>query len=318
MSESHPIRRLLRRVSGYLLVAGAVGAITLVVRWADPTPSLPTPVGTAGTGKVLFRLENAPFTAYSGGHKAWSLFARSVDLEHPLGASFSTLQSATLTDIRDGALYPASPNDTGPLTLSSPSANAPLAPAPASDTLGPPLATFHAGQGRYILGTNEPVSPDIQLLYTVRSQFKLTGKVDIQARSGDHLQSEALTILDLVNRRTGKSEQRIVCDSGAMITLKGAHIHANQMRYDPRERVVECLGGVRGAFKSGAVQTERAFWSLKDNVIRCPDTAAGTQEDNLFQGEGITLDLNHHKYYANHMTLSYRIRQGDDFSLPER
>src|SRR5260370_440523 len=82
----------------------------------------------------------------------------------------------------------------------------------------------------------QPMPPDLNGPFYALWQFHLTGNVDLKTRAGDHLQSESLSIMELVNRQTRKTERRMVCDSGAVITLNDIRIQANQLRYDPEAR----------------------------------------------------------------------------------
>jgi hypothetical protein len=93
-------------------------------------------------------------------------------------------------------------------------------------------------------------------------------------------------------------------------------IQTNQARYDPADRNVECLGGARGSFKEGTVQAERIFWSLRDQVMRVPDTAMGTMNGIPFTADGMVVDLKQRTLAANHAHLRIRIDKGATASLP--
>ena len=96
---------LLRLLRGSLLPLFGLG-VFLTYRWAEHAPSAPDPVVRNAAGRVVVvRLDNAPFTAYSEGRKTWSLHAAQIDLERLPGAAFSNIESASLTDIKQGVLY---------------------------------------------------------------------------------------------------------------------------------------------------------------------------------------------------------------------
>jgi hypothetical protein len=322
MNEPKRARRLVLRTLGWSLLLGFAVALYFAYGWAGsiviPVPYLP---GNQGM-QVSVRMEEAPFASYIHGHKSWSLWAKQIDLEHLAGSAIANIQSATLTDIRDGKLYALPPESAPaalplqrptPTALQQPSRRAlgtphiegltPLAPG------GPeasPTATFRAQSGVYSLGTIQSIPNDLTLLYEVQWQFKLQGGVDFQTHSGDRLRADSLTILEMINKRTRRTERRILCDSGARVTRHGVTILANEARYDPAERTVECLGGVRGTFKTGTVQADRLFWSLKDEVIRSPETATGTQGGMTCVWDGLTIDMKRHIWHAN--TFHARIR----------
>lgn len=296
------------------LTAFALG-MYLLYRWAGHSPTDSMPPFVATSTSAAFRLESATFTGESDGRKTWSVWARQIDVERMPGSALSSIQGATLTDIRNGVLYKAPSKDSAAAVTIS------------NDGLptGPPAATFRAQHGRYALGNLEPVANELDLLYSVRWQLKLTGSVDLRTAAGDHLQSDALTILEMTNRRTGRLERRVVCDNGVQITLKDAQIHANQARYDPAGRTVECLGGVRGVHKDGTVQADSLFWSLKDQIIRCPETASGVFRGMAGVWTGLTLDLKHRRLQANHFDGEIRTGKGgvpalsglEEFAMPQ-
>jgi hypothetical protein len=300
MKEPSRVRRFLRRTGGWALLAGLVFGFYLAYRWAEPSQNgAYSAVSSGSATNVTMRLENAPFTGYSQGHKTWALWAGRIDLERIPGGAMSNIQVATLTDIRDGKLYqrPASPS---------------AAETSAPDD--PVSATFHARQGRYTIGTVDPAPFELTTLYTIQWQFRLTGNVEFRTSNGDHFQTESLTVIEMTDRRTHRTERRIFCDSGVQVTLRDAHLIANRARYDPGERVVDCLGGVRGTFKEGRVQAERVFWALRENVLRCPETSTGGIRGQGFLAEGLTMDIRQRRLRANHVRLQMRMEEGDSAS----
>ena len=317
--QAQNARRLFQRLAGWMLLLGIAVGIFLAYRWAEPAHPLHPLTPSNGT-QVSIRMENVPFTAYTDGHKAWSLWARTIEMEHGAGSAFANLQGATLTDIREGVLYPSSPN-AAPLTILPPETSSrsggstPLAPTP-QDALGPPTATFRADQGMFIPGAIQPLPPDLSGQFFPLWQFRLKGNVDLKTSAGDHLQAEALTIMELVNRQTRKTERRMACDAGARITLKDIQINTNQARYDPGERTVACFGGVHGTFKDGTVQTEQATWSLKDQIIQCPVSASGVIQGTPYEADMLLLDLKQRVHTANQIRLHLRKIEGDEPRLP--
>ncbi|HZO87695.1 MAG TPA: hypothetical protein VFB38_05090 [Chthonomonadaceae bacterium] len=310
MKEPSRARSLLLRALGGAALLGLAVGLYLAYRWANSTADTWPHAAYTAARTVAVRLESTPFENYVRGHKTWSLWAGRIDLERLPGAALTSIQSATISDIRNGKLYQPPPEaDSGEGPTALPSGNSiPSPPDGSALARGePPTATFHARRGRYAVGLLDPIPADLRPLYEVRWQFKLEGGVDFQTRAGDRLRAESLTILDLINRRTRRPERRILGPSGAQVTLKDVQLSANQVRYDPDERTVECLGGVRGTFKDGAIQAERVFWSLKDQVIRCPETATGTFQGMPCTWEGLTLDLKRRRLYANVVHAQIRI-----------
>ena len=139
------------------------------------------------------------------------------------------------------------------------------------------------------------------MLFTVQWQFKLTGDVVFRTRAKDEFAAPSMTIYNLVDRRTGKAEQRVQCDQGGKMTHRGIQVTANSIRFNPKDRTVECLSGVRGTFKSGNVQAERVYWSLDQEILRCPETATGTMAGMPFVAQGLTMDAKHGEHHANHI-----------------
>ncbi|HZT40804.1 MAG TPA: hypothetical protein VFA07_01375 [Chthonomonadaceae bacterium] len=280
--------RSLTRALGWTLLAALVLGLYLAYRWAGQ-PSVVSPPAQVVTGTTpTFLLTNTTYSETSGGHKIWSVWAGRIEMDHMPGAALAAIQKATLTDIRNGVLYRVPASGTVPAAAGT---SAPLA--------GPPAATFRADKGLYAVGDLASVPNDIVLAYSVRWQLQLTGNVDLRATDGDHLHADSLSILEMINRRNGRLERRIVCDNGLQVSLKDVQVHANVARYDPADRSVECLGGVRGTFREGAVQADSLFWSLKDQVLRCPETASGTFRAFTGAWNGMSIDLKRHRLYAN-------------------
>jgi hypothetical protein len=141
------------------------------------------------------------------------------------------------------------------------------------------------------------------MLFTVQWQFKLSGDVVFRTRAQDELAAPSMTIYNLVSRKTGKPEQRVICEQGGKMTHLGIHVSANTIRFNPKDRTVECLSGVRGTYKQGNVQAERVYWSLDDEILRCPESASGTVQGMPFLAEGLTLDIKRRRHHANHIHI---------------
>jgi len=301
---SHLSPRNRRRLSRALQTSAAITfavAVYFAYRWAGPLQNWTPPVRNGGGGSVTIRLTDTPFAAYIDGARTWSIHAGQVDILRLPNAALTSVQSATILDIRNGTLYepPARPmTNGGALT-----ARVMEAGAPARNS-GLVAATFHAKRGHYSAGLLEAIPPDLDMLYTTQWQFRLEGDVVFQTRSHDVLTAPSMTIYNLVSRKTGRPEQRVVCDKGARMTHKGIELTANTMRYNPKERTVDCYSGVRGVYKQGSVQSERVYWSLDNEILRCPETATGKIQDMPFQAEGITLDVKHHKDYVRRVHIN--------------
>ena len=309
MNSAFWYRTSVQRSITWFILVGITLAIYGLYRWSEPTRVAP---GTAshGSPRVGIHLENVPFAAYSGGHKAWSLWAKGIDLEHSPYSSATSIQSATLTDIRNGVLYASSDTDAMlPVTMGTtpPTAGATgnqhSQPAGKPDhtidptgPLGPPAVKFHAHSGRYFIGASERLPGDLSATFTAKWQLRLEGDVTVVTRDGDSLHAESLTIMQIVNQHTNRVEQRMQCDTGATVTRRDVKISANWLRYTLRDHTVELLDGVRAAFKAGNVQSERCFWMMSDDMVRIPDAATGTLDGNKFRANGLVLDMKHGQY----------------------
>ena len=278
---------LLRLLRGAILPLFGLG-VFLTYRWADRAPSPPDPVVRNSSGRVVVvRLDNAPFTAYAEGRKTWSLHAAQIDLERLPGAAFANIESASLTDIKQGILY-----------------RLPASPAPsASPHESIVAARFSARSGRYTQGRNETLTPDLALVFTLRWQFRLEGDVLFKTTSGDELKAASLTILEMTNRRTGKLERRIVCDQGAALQTKGVHLQSNQLRFNPADRTVECLGGAYATFSGGSAQSESAYWSPQNQTLTCPGAVSGAMQGLPFQAMNVVADIRRRQIHANRATV---------------
>jgi hypothetical protein len=98
------------------------------------------------------------------------------------------------------------------------------------------------------------------------------------------------------------------------------HITSNRLRYSLSDRTVELLDGVRGVTKEGNIQSQRAYWSLKDDVVQIPDPMTGTLNGNDFSADSLTLDLKNGTQSANHGIIYFRTdREGFPIvKLPRR
>ena len=168
--------------------------------------------------------------------------------------------------------------------------------ASADANAGPVTATFSAQHGRYVVGNTDGLPPDLLIAYSVQWQFRLTGDVKIRTREGYELNAPTIVILELYNRRTLKTERQMLCEQGATVRAKGASMQANQARYNDAAQTIECLGGVRGVMQKDSVQADSMLWSLKDDVIRCPENASGVWQGAPFTAVNLTLDVKRHRY----------------------
>ena len=262
--------------------------VFLTYRWAERSPAPPEPIIRNASGRVVVvRLENAPFTAYAEGRKTWSLHAAQMDLERLPAAAFSSIESASLTDVTQGILYRL------PASL-SPSAS------PKESIIA---ARFSARSGRYAQGRSETLTPDLALVFTLRWQFRLEGDAQFQTTDGDELKAPSVTILEMTNRRTGKLERRVVCDQGATIQTKGVHLQSNQLRFNPSDRTVECLGGAYAVFSGGSAQSESAYWSPQNQTLTCPGAVSGTMQGLPFQAVNVVADIRRKQIHASRATV---------------
>jgi hypothetical protein len=295
-------RRVLR-AAGWCGSIALLIAIVLAYRWAEPSPAALSAAQTLGGGSASIRMDDATFAGYVDGARAWSIQAGQIDILRLPNATLTNVQSATITNIRTGTLYDPPPKRSpagGAVATRVMEADAPAVSS------GPVAATFRAKQGHYSVGMLETAPPDLEMLYTVQWQFHLAGDVVFRTRAEDEIAAPSMTIYNLVNRKTGRAEQRVMCDQGGRMVHKSIRITANSIRFNPKDRTVECLSGVRGDFKRGSVQAERVYWSLNDEVLRCPETATGEVLGMPFIAQGLTLDVKHRRHHADHIHIQLK------------
>lgn len=304
----HTRRTLLRVLTWGGTVALLTGAF-LAYRWAEPTPEMIRRGQSPGGATASITLRDTPFAGYVSGARSWSMRAGQVDILRLPNASLTNIQSATILDIRDGTLYdPPKTVLPGP---GSPTTTVMQAAGGGGAQSGPVSATFRAKEGRYSAGALEAAPADLQFQYTVQWQFRLTGDVVFRTRAKDELTAPTMTILNLVNRRTGRQEQRVLCDQGAKMKHLGIQVTANSIRFNPKDRTVECLSGVRGTYKKGSVQADRVYWSLNDEVLRCPETATGVIQGIPFEATGVMMDIKHGRHHFDQCYIGLNSAQAD-------
>jgi len=306
-------RRLLYTILGWVAAVGSVVGIVLVYQLAEPSsPTTPAAQSVSPSSNVTMRLENAPFVGHSNGFKIWSLRAGQIALERTPGSSLASIENVALTDIKDGLLFPTPPAPAVSPTLAPVGRGASVQTAintlspEAEASYGPWTAKFRAGQGRYRSGLTSLPPPELALLYRLQSEFDLTQGVDFLTREGDHFEAASLTVLDLIQKKNGHSERRILCDNGMKITRKDAQMTANQARYDVAGRTVECLGGARATFPDGTIQADRMYWSLDAGIVRCPETTTGTYRGIPFVAQDLVVDIKNRTTHANHIEFKLR------------
>ncbi len=294
-----------------------------VYRWAAPSAQSLAAVLTPPQGSsVNLELEDAAFENFAGGAKNWSLKAGRILLERNAGSGATSLQSADIEDIREGSLF-AAPEGGGsgeqsghtPVRAFSshasasdvarPGLDAAMTQSGADASAGLMTATFSAQHGRYVIGATEGLPSELLLAYAVQWQFRLTGNVKIRTREGYQLNAPSILILELFNRHTAKVERQMLCEQGAQVRAKGASLQANQARYNAASQTVECLGGVHGAMQKDSIQGDSMHWSLKDNIIRCPESASGIWQGAPFTAFNLTLDVKRHRYQGSQATFEF-------------
>jgi hypothetical protein len=321
--SQHKVFRLSRRGrryasrAGFLaFLAGATYCVIVVYGWANG-PNIVPIINNGPQNDVAIRLTDAPFTGVNAGRKSWSLWAAQIDVTRVPGVELASTEHAMLTDIRAGKLYDVPDRDSPQGGSPAGARDVPaVTTSPGKAGNDQPIATFKADSGVYAVRELEPIPPEIALNYMVRWQFKLSGHVSFRSRSGDRLQSDRMTIFEMVNDRTHRLEQRVIFDNGATVTHKDVKITANHARYSPRERFVECVDGVRSVTKDGWFQTDRLFWSFKDRTIFCPDTTSGENRGSRFTATSLSMDLAQHITRAGHV-LS-QLKPERDADLPMR
>jgi hypothetical protein len=315
-------RRALQRIFGVAAFAGLVWGIYLTYRWAEPNPNALQAIGmSAASSDVALRMDKTSYASYYGGAKSWALWAERIDLLRPPGsAGLAALQRAEITNIRDGKLYDPPNKKLGGgvrLATSQSTTTAPATSAEERASATPPSAVFSARQGHYTAGFQLAGPPELQLNYRIQWQFQLVGDVKYRTHEGDRLTAPSLTILQLLNVRTGHTERRIVCDEGVQVNVDKAQIQANSVRFDPATRLVECLHGVRGVMSGphsrDTIQAERLYWSLNEQAIRCPESASGQLNGLPFTADGLNIDMKRHTSQGTHLRL--KLPSGGDSPL---
>jgi hypothetical protein len=327
MKEPLSVRRFLGRAAVWASLLTLAVGFFFAYLWGERQRAAPHRRSVAPASGATVRLENAPFQGYADGRLTWSLCADQIEAQRVPGSSLSSVANATLTGIRDGALYEI-PSDLDPILAKTSPSSAPTQPlaavSSANETLlfdakrpkTPPAATFQAKQGFYTFGEVEPLPPALASLYTVKWRFKLAGNVDFRTRKGERLRADTLTILELMHRRTWRLERRILCETGVRVSSKGMEAISNHAVYFPKERTVECTGGVRGTSKEVTVQAERFFWFLGEETIRCPDTVSGTARGTPFTAEGLVIDMKRDILYAKRARFERRSKEAEYFGQP--
>lgn len=299
----------MKRFSGFLLFALLMTGLYFAYLWAEPKPTPAPPIRSGFGNTVILTLKDAPFFGYSEGRVTWTLQAGKIELLPLQGGGLANVSTATLTNIRQGALYElpsvvALPNTVKPASLTQ---NIPSSVADAKAMAGKPTATFRADEGKYTAGANEPLPGDLAVYYFPQWQFRLSGNVQFQSASGDTLTADSLVIVEMRSKQNQKLERRILCETGGKIKAQKAEFQANTARYDPQSRTVECVNGVRGTFRGGSVQTDRLFWSLREQIVSCPDTTTGTLRDVPFIAENLRINIKAETSEARHIRFQLRI-----------
>lgn len=275
---------------------GFATIVFLAYRWAgSPIPPNLHP-GVVSSGVSSLHMEDVPVSNSQDGRNAWYFHAGSIDITPQLHAGLGAIQNATITNLKDGKIFEG-PNGT-PVPSTSPDRRV--------DGMFPDskiAATFKANQGQYALGNLMTPPSDLDSAFSVLWQFNLTGDVEFTTSAGDKMSSQSLLIYNLAKKGGGKPFLRIVCDNGAKVIRNKIQVVSNRVRYQPSDGVVECLGGVRCVFDHGTVQTERAFWTLKEETLRCPDTASGKYDDTEFIVTESVFDMKRQIRSARHVTF---------------
>ncbi|MBC7527682.1 MAG: hypothetical protein H7308_09030 [Chthonomonadaceae bacterium] len=308
-----PMRRTLPWLFFFLIVI----AVYYAYLWADrPTGSSNPFFFASNKNKVSLRIDNGTFRASTEGRFVWEISAKSVEVERVPGASVSEVQIATLVGIKDGKLYNLPPELTGDKPRNSNVTKAPSTDSP-NTLFEKPGITFRADNGHYALNDATPLPPELSLLYRAKWQLSLSGNVEIKTSLGDKLNAPTLLILELERARDRKIERRMICSTGATLTLdrgkgKSGTIKANVLRFNPDERTVEGMNGVSATFKGGTAQTEHLYYSLKDEVMLLPENSSGTYNGLGFIAQDLMIDLKQEKRKAKHITIELPVDRLSD------
>ena len=281
------VPKSLLKLSGWAICSALCIGVFLLYRWAASPLSPGSRIVPPSETNPPFVLKNSPFSAYENGYKTVSLRAERIEATRQPNAGLANVSNATLIKLRDGKIY-------APHT--KPKANLPgsVQTMVAGDTNSPSdrvTATFKAERGQYSQGNQFASPADVDPTTTVQWQFSLSGDVEFKTDAGEVFSSQNMIVYSLQKRGGVKPFLRIVCDEGAKIIRKKIELASNRVRFQPNDGVIECLGGVRGKFENGSVQTERAYWTLKTEMLRCPDTTSGQLRGMEFSAENMNLDI---------------------------
>lgn len=302
MSSQDSIRwRTFRRLS-WIAVPLVVGIVSYrAMRWAEAPRGISPPPASSDARNFTMRLEGGSYVNYVDGRKAWSVAADRIDLDRSPGTSLTSLQGATLTALHDGRLFELRPGagvESGSVALGF--------GASAREQV---VASFSALHGRYSVGPTESAPPDITSNYAVEWQLKLMDDVRVVTKAGDKIMADSFRIVEIMNRQSGLRERRMYCEAGMRASHGATSIIANQARFAPNDRVLDCQGGVRLLSKRDSVQADRLFWSFKDETARCPEVATGVLGGMAFSATNLALDLKRHHSSASRIQLQLRSDQ---------
>ena len=214
----------IRNTAAFVIV---VSAITLLYIWAQPhyVPQTTYAGGVGLTPSVI--LNNGSFTSSTDGKPDWTVHADQIKVNRPQSGATDAVGSADITQITNGVIYSSRQNGHS-----------------SSVSHKPENITFKAGEGHYTTGSFTSMPVTLTQYHLVQWEFKLDNGVNLQTSGNEKISAPKLDFFQTINRRTGKPQQIIVCNKGAVLTTPTLSISANQLRFDPAGKVVETTGGV--------------------------------------------------------------------------
>ncbi|MDE2126617.1 MAG: hypothetical protein KGJ62_08510 [Armatimonadetes bacterium] len=259
---------------GIALTAAGVAAVYREGARFNPTAS--PPVGPAGERSI--ELDNVDFACTVGGAALWRIHADRITMRAVAGA-IGAMQEAHCAGLR-GSVYQSRGTGAPELT-----------PSDAAMPHQSPDADFTAASGDWDVGGSTPLPASLAFLFNERWQLQLDGGVKLSLRNGHRLAAARMVIYELLNRATQHVERRVVCSSGAKVSVGKATMTAGGVVYDPHDRSVEADGGVGVTIQQAHLSASRAFWLTASQTLRCPEQSTGVVRGIRFQWTGLVVSM---------------------------
>lgn len=285
-------KRTMNKIRNTAILAFVTVSITLLYLWAQPHYKPPmTYVGGVGLTPGVI-LNNGSFTSSTDGNPDWTVQAKQIKVNRPQSGATDAVGSADIYQITNGVIYSSKQN--GHLN---------------SVSQKPSNITFQAGAGHYATGsfTNMPAS--LVQYHLVQWEFKLDNGVHLQTASKQMIEAPKLDFFQTINRRTGKPQQIIICNKGAVLTTPTLSVSANSLRFDPAGKVVETTDGVVATDLSSKIATTKllsqsAYLTLASDSLYCPQSVSGSLENSPFSASSLILNEKKHQFIIQNLSLT--------------